>query len=71
MNQRGAKVVNTLHSRRSQPLDLDLDVYKWRHLMENFCCKLEEFKRIAMRSAKTDTSFTAMIYAAAAIINSR
>ena len=30
-----------------------------------------EFKRIAMRSDKTDESFEAMIYACAAIINSR
>ena len=71
LNQRGAKVVISQHPRRSQPLDIDLDVYKWRHLIENFFCKLKEFKRIAMRSDKTDTSFTAMIYAAAAIINSR
>ena len=34
-------------------------------------CKLKEFKKIAMRSAKTDTSCTAMIYAAAATITSR
>ena len=71
LNQRGAKIVISQHSRRSRPLDIDLDVYKWRHLIENFFCKLKEFKRIAMRSDKTDTSFTAMIYAAAAIINSR
>ena len=71
MNDRGAKIIISQHPRRSQPLDIDLDVYKWRHLIENFFCKLKEFKRIAMRSDKTDTSFTAMIYATAAVINSR
>lgn len=71
LNERGAKIVISQHPRRSQPLDIDLDVYRWRHLIENFFCKLKEFKRIAMRSDKTDTSFTAMIYAAAAAINSR
>ena len=71
LNQRGAKVVISPHPRRSQLLDIDLDIYKWRHLIENFFCKLKEFKRIAMRSDKTDASFTAMIYAAAAVINSR
>ena len=50
---------------------IDLEVYKWRHLIENFFCKLKEFKRVAMRSDKTDTSFAAMIYLGAAIINSR
>ena len=34
-------------------------MYKWRHLIENFFCKLKEFKRIAMRADKTDQSFAA------------
>ena len=33
--------------------------------MENLFRKLKDFKRTALRSAKTDTSFTAMIYATA------
>jgi hypothetical protein len=36
-----------------QPLKIDEEMYKWRHLIENFFCKLQEFKRIAMRSDKT------------------
>ena len=47
------------------------DLYKSRHLIENFFCKLRDFKRIALRADKTDTSFEAMIYAVAATINSR
>jgi hypothetical protein len=27
-------------------------MYKWRHRIENFFCKLKEFKRAAMRSDK-------------------
>jgi len=42
-----------------------------RHLIENFFGKLKEFKRIALRADKTDKSFGAMIYLAAAITNSR
>jgi len=71
LNERGAKVVISQHPRRSQPLAIDLEVYKWRHLVENFFCKLKEFKRIAMRSDKTDQSFSAMIYLASAVIHSR
>ncbi len=71
LTQRGAKIVISQHSRRAQPLDIDLEVYKWRHLIENFFGKLKEFKRIAMRSDKTDTSFAAMIYLGSAIIASR
>jgi transposase len=71
LNARKAKIVISQHPRRSKPLEIDLAIYKWRHLIENFFCKLKEFKRIAMRSDKTDTSFTAMIYVSAAVINSR
>src|ERR1700716_3355933 len=71
VNKRGAKIVISQHPRRAQPLKIDEEMYKWRHLIENFFCKLKEFKRIAMRSDKTDQSFTAMIYLAAAVINSR
>jgi hypothetical protein len=42
------------------------EIYKWRHLIENFFCKLKEFKRIAMRADKTDQSFAANILLAAA-----
>jgi transposase len=71
LNARGAKIVISQHPRRATPLPLDRELYKWRHLIENFFCKLKEFKRIAMRADKTDQSFSAMIYLAAAVINSR
>ena len=71
MNERGAQIVISQHPRRLRSLDIDDEIYKWRHLIENFFCKLKEFKRIAMRSDKTDISFKAMIYACSAIINSR
>ena len=71
LNERGAKIVISQHPRRAQPITIDAEIYKWRHLIENFFCKLKEFKRIAMRSDKTDQSFAAMIYIASAVINSR
>jgi transposase len=71
LNERGARVVISQHPRRVPPLRIDAEVYTWRHLIENFFCKLKEFKRIAMRACKTDQSFEAMIYLAAAVINSR
>ncbi|MFC3428609.1 MULTISPECIES: IS5 family transposase [Sphingobium] len=71
LDQRGAKVVISQHPGRAQKLKIDVEMYKWRHLIENFFSKLKEFKRIAMRACKTDQSFSAMIYLAAAIINSR
>jgi transposase len=71
LDARGAKVVISQHPRRIPPLKIDLEMYKWRHLIENFFCKLKEFKRIALRADKTDQSFAAMIHLAAAVINSR
>jgi Transposase and inactivated derivatives len=71
LNERGAQIVISQHSRRTKPIPIDLEIYKWRHLIENFFCKLKEFKRIAMRADKTDTSFSAAIHLAAAVINSR
>ncbi len=71
LDERGAKVVISQHPRRASPRPIDEEMYKWRHLIENFFCKLKEFKRIAMRADKTDDSFTAMIYVAAAVIASR
>lgn len=71
LDERGAKIVISQHPRRSVPLQIDTEIYKWRHLIENLFCKLKEFKRIAMRACKTDRSFEASIYLAAAVINSR
>jgi transposase len=71
LDKRGAKIVMSQHPRRAKPIPLDAEMYKWRHLIENFFCKLKEFKRIAMRACKTDRSFAAMIYIAAAVINSQ
>ena len=71
LNERGAKIVISQHSRRCVPIQIDAEIYKWRHLIENFFCKLKEFKRIAMRSDKTDRSFEAMIYLCSAVTNLR
>jgi transposase len=71
LSERGAKIVIAQHPRRTSPLRIDAEMYKWRHLIENFFCKLKEFKRIALRADKTDQSFAAIIHLAAAVINSR
>ena len=71
LERRGAEIVISQHPNRAAPRVIDAEVYKWRHLIENFFCKLKDFKRIALRACKTDSSFSAMIYASAAAINSR
>jgi transposase len=71
LERRGAEIVISQHPNRVAPREIDAEVYKWRHLAENFFCKLKNFKRIAMRACKTDSSFSALIYIGAAVINSR
>ncbi len=53
LDERGAKVVILQYSRRVSPRQIDAEIYKWRHLIENFFCKLKEFKRIATRACRT------------------
>lgn len=55
-------------SNRRFPAEFDRDTYKWRHLIENFFGKLKEYRGIATRCCKTDTSFTALIAIAATVI---
>lgn len=71
MNERGAKIIISQRPQRKAPLNIDLEMYKWRHLIENFFAKLKEFKAIALRCEKTDRNFASIIYACAAVINSR
>lgn len=58
-------------SNRRFPAEFDRDTYKWRHLIENFFGKLKEYRGIAMRSCKTDDSFSAFIALAATVIRLR
>ncbi len=41
LNERGAKIVISQHPRRTTPLNIDKELYKWRHLFEYFFCKLK------------------------------
>ena len=71
LEERGSKAVIPPKRSRLKQRDFDKEMYKWRHLIENFFCKLKDFKKIAMRAEKTDESFAANIYLAATIIHLR
>lgn len=55
-------------SNRKLPRLLDKEMYKARHLIENFFCKLKQFRAIATRYDKTARNFLAAIQLAAATI---
>ena len=68
LNERGSIAVIPPKSNRVEKIDCDFEMYRWRHLVENFFCKLKEFRRIATRYEKTDVSFTSMIHLASSLI---
>lgn len=53
---------------RKQPANYDEEMYKWRHLVENFFQKIKDYRGIATRYCKTDASFTAFISLAATML---
>jgi transposase len=55
-------------SNRKTPRAFDKEMYKARHLIENFYCRLKQFRAIATRYDKTARNFLAAIHLAAAII---
>ena len=40
LNERGAKIVISQHPRRSKPLDINTEIYKWRHFAAQYCSRL-------------------------------
>jgi len=71
LDRRGATAVIPPKSNRTDTIACDFAMYGWRHLVENFFCKLKECRRIATRYDKTDCSFTSMIYLASSMIAMR
>ena len=66
--ERGAVAVIPAKADRKSPIPHDVEMYKWRHLIENCFQRMKEFRRIATRYDKTDTSFAAAIYLVAAFL---
>ena len=55
-------------SNRTAPRPYDKQLYKSRHLIENFFCKLKQYRAIAIRYDKLARNFLAAIHLAASII---
>jgi transposase len=71
LDARGAAAVIPPKRNRKDPIDFDREMYRWRHLIENTFAKLKEFRAVATRYDKTDTSYAAAIHLAATVIASR
>jgi transposase len=64
----GKEIVIPPKRNRKEPRPYDKELYKARHLIENFFCKLKQFRAIATRYDKTARNFLAAIYLASATI---
>jgi transposase len=64
----GKTAVIPPRSNRRSPRPFDRDLYKARHLIENFLAKLKQFRAIATRYNKTACNFLAAIHLAASAI---
>lgn len=71
LDERGATAVIPPKSNRKVQRDYDEEAYKWRHLVENYFAKIKEFRGIATRYDKTDSSYAANWNLVAALIASR
>lgn len=68
---RGAQAVIPPRKHRKTHIGYDAEMYKWRHLVENYLAKIKEFRGIATRYDKTDDSFRANVNLTATLIACR
>jgi transposase len=68
LEQAGKTAVIPPKANRKQQREYDKDLYKARHLIENFFANLKQFRAIATRYDKTARNFLAAIYFAASIL---
>jgi transposase len=68
LKEKGIDSVIPPKSNRKEQRDYDEDLYKARHLIENFFLKLKQFRAIATRYDKTARNFLSAIHLAAAFI---
>ena len=68
LEKAGKTAVIPPKANRKQPRAYDKELYKARHLIENFFAKLKQFRAIATRYDKRAINFLAGIYLASIII---
>lgn len=66
--QAGKAAVIPPKANRKDPRPYDKDLYKARHLIENFFAKLKQYRAIATRYDKRATNFLAAIHLVATVI---
>jgi transposase len=64
----GKAAVIPSRSNRRQPRAHDRDIYKARHLIENFFSKIKQFRAVATRYDKTARNFLAAVHLTASVV---
>lgn len=68
LREAGKESVIPPKKNRKEQRGYDKELYKARHLIENFFCRLKQYRAIATRYDKTARNFLAAIYLAATIV---
>lgn len=68
LREAGKDIVIPPKKNRKEQRLYDEDLYKARHLIENFFCRLKQYRAIATRDDKTARNFLAALYLAASVI---
>lgn len=68
LEEAGKKIVIPSKKNRKVHRDIDQELYKERHRIENFFAKLKQFRAIATRYDKTAQNFLAAVYLVAATV---
>ena len=68
LEKAGVQIVIPPKANRSQKREYDEEMYKWRHLIENFFARLKQYRAIATRYDKRACNFLGAIYLAASVI---
>jgi transposase len=66
--EKGVEAVIPPKSNRKEPREYDKELYKARHLIENFFAKLKQYRAIATRYDKLANTFLGGIFLASAVI---
>ncbi len=68
LSKKGVEAVIPPKSNRKEPRKYDKELYKARHLIENFFAKLKQYRAIATRYDKLANTFLGGIFLASAVI---
>lgn len=68
LKENGCRAVIPYKDSRINPRWYDKDMYKARHLIENFFAKLKQYRAIATRYDKTAQNFLGAVYLVASVV---